>query len=296
MRSAFSDGIATLTSADPAYVAGVFALYVVSLFLVGARWRVFVRAVGGDVSIWRATLANLGGIAAGNLSPATRVGGEACRIALVRQSGTVTWRQATIAAAWDRLAELPPVAVLAAVSVVVLRQLVPASRSRALAIGAVAVILAVVVALRALRRSNDRLRQWADYLAADRVSVPTYATGATLASLMWIQDVLRLACATHAIGLSLPASKLAALSMLGMLGGLVPGVAGLGPVEASLAAGLLAFGASPADAVAATAIERIISYGFSTAAGALTIAAVSGRSVWTAIRQPPRAVPDVVDL
>jgi uncharacterized membrane protein YbhN (UPF0104 family) len=296
MRSALSAGLATLAAADPVYVAGVFALYVVSLFLVGARWRVFVRAVGGDVSILRATLSNLGGIAAGNISPATRVGGEACRIALVRQSGTVTWRQATIAAAWDRLAELPPVAVLAAVSVVVLRQLVPAGRAWALAIGAVAVIVAVAIGLKWLRRANHRLRQWADYLAADRVSVATYSTGAMLASLMWVQDVVRLACATRAVGLSLPASKLAALSMLGMLGGLVPGVAGLGPVEASLAAGLLAFGASPADAVAATAIERIISYGFSTAAGALTIALVSGRSVWTAIRQPPAALPDVADL
>jgi uncharacterized membrane protein YbhN (UPF0104 family) len=296
MRSALSAGLAALAAADPFYVAGVFALYVASLFLVGARWRVFVRAVGGDVSIWRATLANLGGIAAGNISPATRIGGEACRVALVRQSGTVTWRQAAIAAAWDRLAELPPIAVLAAVSVVVLRQFVPAGRSLALAIGAVAVLLGVAIGLKAITRATHRLREWADYLAADRVSVATYSTGAMLASLMWIQDVLRLACATRAVGLSLPASKLAALSMLGMLGGLVPGVVGFGPVEASLAAGLLAFGANPADAVAATAIERVISYGFSTAAGALTIAAVSGRSVWTAIRQPPAALPDVADL
>jgi uncharacterized membrane protein YbhN (UPF0104 family) len=296
MRSALSAGLAALAAADPLYVGGVLALYVISLFLVGARWRVFVRAVGGDVSIWRATLANLGGIAAGNLSPATRVGGEACRIALVRQSGTVTWRQATIAAAWDRLAELPPVAALAAVSVVVLREFIPASRSWALAIGAVAVLIAVIVGLKVLARASHRLREWADYLAADRVSAATYSAGAMLASLMWIQDVLRLACATRAVGLSLPAGKLAAVSMLGMLGGLVPGVAGLGPVEASLAAGLLAFGASPADAVAATAIERVISYGFSTAAGALTIAVVSGRSVWTAIRQPPSALTDVADL
>jgi uncharacterized membrane protein YbhN (UPF0104 family) len=296
MRSALSAGLAALAAADPFYVAGVLALYVTSLFLVGARWRVFLRAVGGDVGIWRATLANLGGIAAGNISPVTRAGGEACRIALVRQSGTITWRQAAIAAAWDRLAELPAVAVLAAVSVVVLRQTVPARRSWALAIGAVAVLLAVAIGLRVLRGSTHRLRQWADYLAADRVSIATYVTGAVFASLMWIQDVLRLACATRAVGLSLPAGKLATLSMLGMLGGLVPGVAGLGPVEASLAAGLLAFGVSPAEAVAATAIERVISYGFSTAGGALSIAVMSGRSVLTAVRESPRALPDAADL
>jgi uncharacterized membrane protein YbhN (UPF0104 family) len=296
MWSALRDGLATLANADPIYVAGALVLYVISLFLVGARWRVFVRALGGDVSVWRATLANLGGIAAGNIAPATRVGGEACRIALVRQSGTVTWRQATIAAAWDRVAELPPIAVLAALSVGVLRPFVPVWRARTLAIGALAVLGAVFVGVTVLKRSRNRLRQWADYLAADRVSIGTYVTGTLLASLMWIQDVLRLACATRAIGVSLSTSELAALSMIAMLGGLVPAIAGLGPVEASLAAGLLAFGVSPAHAVAVTAVERAISYGLSTAGGTLVITLVSGRSLWAALRQSSATLPDTADL
>jgi uncharacterized membrane protein YbhN (UPF0104 family) len=296
MWSALAGGVSTLAAARPIYIAGALTLYLVSLFLVGARWRTFVRALGGSVSLLHATLANLGGIAAGNLALATRVGGEACRIALVRQSGAVTWRQATIAAAWDRLAELPPVAVLAAMSVVVLRQLVPAWRSWALAIGAAAVLVIVGAAVGLLRRSEHRLREWAAYLAADRVSLTTYSTGVMLASLMWIQDVLRLACATRAVGISLSVTQLAALSMLAMIGGLVPGAAGLGPVEGSLMAGLLAFGVSSSSALAAIAVERAISYGFSTAGGALVIAFISGRSLWPAIRRSPAVLSDAADL
>jgi uncharacterized membrane protein YbhN (UPF0104 family) len=296
MWTALTGGVAALANASPVYVAVALSLYVISLVLVGARWRVFVLALGGDVSLARASLANLGGIAAGNIAPATRVGGEACRIALVRQSGAVTWRQAAIAAAWDRLAELPPIAVLAAMSVVVLRDLVPARRSWALAFGAVAVLAAVAIGMTVLKRARHRLREWADYLATDRISASTYLTGTLLASLMWIQDVLRLACCTRAVGLTLSMTELAALSMLAMLGGLVPSVAGLGPVEASLVAGLLAFGADPASAVASTAVERVISYGFSTVAGSLVITLVGGRSLWTAIRRSPAALTDATDL
>jgi uncharacterized protein (TIRG00374 family) len=74
-----------LSTAEPRYVVAALVLYIASLFIVGARWRGFVRALGGNVSVPRATLATLGGIAAGNLTPG-RVGGEACRIGLVRLS------------------------------------------------------------------------------------------------------------------------------------------------------------------------------------------------------------------
>ncbi len=284
MWNAIARGLDRLAGADPVYVVCALALYIVSLFLVGARWRTFVRALGGDVGLWRATLATLGGIAAGNVAPATRLGGEACRIALVRQAGSVTWRQATIAAAWDRIAELPPIAVLAAMSVVAVRRIVPAWRAGTLAIGLAVVLAGGALGLRAWKRSTSQLLAWRESLAIDRIDGSTFTTGVMLASLMWLQDILRLLCVTRALGLSLLPTELATLSMLAMLGGLVPGVAGLGPVEGGLMAGLLSFGVSAPTAVAVTAVERAISYGFSTAGGALVITFAGGRTVWNAIR------------
>jgi uncharacterized protein (TIRG00374 family) len=92
--------------------------------------------------------------------------------------------------------------------------------------------------------------------------------GVGYSSLLWFQDVLRLACATRALGVILSPTQIATLSMLAMLGGLVPSLAGLGPVEGGLLAGLMAFGIDLQTAAAVTAIERAISYGFSTIRGA----------------------------
>ena len=86
-----ADSLARLSTANPGYAAAAFLLYVVSLVIAGARWRGFLRALGGEVTVMRATLATLGGIAAGNLTPAP--GGEACRIGLVRLGGRATWRR-----------------------------------------------------------------------------------------------------------------------------------------------------------------------------------------------------------
>src|SRR5450830_1592269 len=130
-----ANSVQRLSTARPGYAIAALALYVVSLFIVGARWRGFLRAVGGEVGILRATLATLGGIAAGNLTPSSRVGGEACRIGLVRLSGRATWQQATIAAVWDRLSELPPIIVLGAMALVAVRHLASGWRTVSMAIG-----------------------------------------------------------------------------------------------------------------------------------------------------------------
>jgi uncharacterized membrane protein YbhN (UPF0104 family) len=65
-----------------------------------------------------------------------------------------------------------------------------------------------------------------------------------------------------------------------MLGALVPTLGGLGAVEGGLVAGLAAFGVDLPTAAAITAIERAISYGFSTGAGLIVIALLGGRSLW----------------
>ena len=277
-----AESLRRLATARPGYAAAALALYVVSLFIAGARWRGFLRALGGEVGVLRATLATLGGIAAGNLTPSP--GGEACRIALVQVGGRVTWTQATIAAVWDRLSELPPILVLGAMALVAVRHLAAGRRTASVVVALAIALAGGGIAVWRLRRSRFSLAGWRERLALDRVSGRVFAEGIGYSSLLWLQDFLRLTCVTLAFGVALSPTRIAMLSMVAMLGGLVPAAAGLGPIEGGLVVGLMAFGVDLPTAAAVTALERAVSYGFSTSAGAIAIAWLGGRSAWRAAR------------
>jgi uncharacterized membrane protein YbhN (UPF0104 family) len=278
------ESVQRLSTARPGYVLAALGLYVVSLFIVGTRWRGFLRTTGSEVGVWRATLATLCGIAVGNLFPASRVGGEACRIGLVRQSGAVTWRQATVAAVWDRLSEIPAILVLVVMAAVAVKNLASTWRTLAVLGGIAVALVGGGLALRNLRRSGSGLAGWRARLAIDEVDVRVFALAVGLSALLWLQDVLRLACVSLAFGVSLSATQIATLSMVAMVAGLVPSIVGLGPVEGGLVTGLVAFGVDVPTAAAIMAAERLISYGFSTAAGSVVVALLGGRSLWKAAR------------
>jgi uncharacterized membrane protein YbhN (UPF0104 family) len=278
-----------LMTARPGYILIALSLYIASLFIVGARWRGFVRSVGGEVAVWRASLATLGGIAVNNLFPSGRLGGEACRIALVRKHGLVTWRQATVSAVWDRLSQVPAIAILVVLAVFAVKDL--ASHWHQIA-GLGAVMLGLVAAgfaIKRLRRTETKVEEegggWRQHLALNRANLRVFAVAIGLSGLVFLQDVLRISCAALAFGVSLPPSKIAVLSIISLVGGLAPSLGGLGPVEGGLVAGLVAFGVDLPTAAAITAAERLISYGFSTSAGSAVVALLGGRSLWKTIRQ-----------
>lgn len=292
----FSEGARRLGHARPEYVLAALALYVASLFIVGARWRGFIRAVGGDVGLMRAAMATLGGITAGNLTPSIRLGGEACRIALARMSGRATWQQITAATVWDRLSEVPPVAVLMIVAIVgpghhmerlarlshfVSSRLSGAGPWLVLLITVAAIsIVAIGVAWGAAGRAREALLQLRERLGSAHMTKSVIATGIGWSVLLWLQDVLRFTCATRALGVSLSPPALATLAVVAMLGGLAPALGGMGPVEGGLVGTLLAFGVDLPTAAAITAVERAVSFVFATAAGAVVILLSGGGFAW----------------
>jgi uncharacterized membrane protein YbhN (UPF0104 family) len=274
-----------LMTARPGYILVALSLYVVSLVIVGARWRGFVRSLGGEVAVWRASLATLGGIAVNNLFPSGRLGGEACRIALVRQHGVVTWRQATVSAVWDRLSQIPAIAILVVLAVLAIKDLVSNGRQLAALGGVILALVAAGILIRRLRRSERVEGGWREHLAFNRANLRVFAVAVGLSGLVFLQDVLRISCAALAFGVSLPPTKVAVLSIVALLGGLAPSIGGLGPVEGGLVAGLVAFGVDVPTAAAITAAERLISYGFSTSAGSAVVALFGGKRLWKTIRQ-----------
>jgi len=273
-----------LSQARAEYVLAVFALYIGSLVIVGARWRGFIRALGGDAGVLRATLATLGGIAVANVATSTRLSGEVCRIALVRTTGRVTWRQGTIAAVWDRLSELPPIIVVAVVAVFAVPDIKVRARTPLITVAVAAAVIGAVVLTWRFRKTEVSAVGWRERLTLDRIKPGLIAAGVGYSTLLWIQDVLRLTCAALAVGVSVSPAKIAALSILAMIGGLLPSIGGVGPVEGGLIGGLVAFGVDLPTATAVTAVERAVSYAFSTVAGALVVFLMGGRSLWTAVR------------
>ena len=95
----------------------------------------------------------------GQRSPG-RVGGEACRIGLVRLSGTATWRQATVAAVWDRLSEVPPVLVLSLMALIGIRHFASGWRAASIVVGVTVALILGGLAIGKLGRLGIGLTGW----------------------------------------------------------------------------------------------------------------------------------------
>ena len=143
---------AALTHANLGLIVAAVALHVAGLVITGERWRVVIGALGHRLPLQRTTLINLAGIFVRNATPTTGLGGDASRIALLRLDG-VPLPQATASFAYVRLAELPPLALIVALSTPAIARL--ASRSTwAAVITAVLVVIASTIAW----WKRDRLR------------------------------------------------------------------------------------------------------------------------------------------
>jgi uncharacterized protein (TIRG00374 family) len=107
MRAVVYGAIDALRSVDPWYVAAALALYVLGVSAAGLRWRLILAALGHRVPVADALLTYLAGVFVNNVTPASRLGGEACRIAAIGLRSRVPVPAATVSAVYDRLSEVP---------------------------------------------------------------------------------------------------------------------------------------------------------------------------------------------
>jgi len=270
-----------LAHAQIGLVALAVALHVVGLIITGERWRVVIAGLGSRLSLYQTTLINLAGIFVRNATPTTGLGGDASRIALLRAHG-VPLPQATASFAYVRLAELPPLAMLVLLTTPVVAQL--ASRS-ATAVSVTALLLAVAAAIAWVTR--ERLREqlrslWArtEHLRVDRRALGLAVFYATLAQ---VETNARQIVVAAAFGLPLSIQQSATITAMTIVGGFVPTIGSIGAIDGSMVAGLMLCGTNAETAVAITIVGRAISYGLSTAAGALALALLGGRRVLRAV-------------
>jgi uncharacterized membrane protein YbhN (UPF0104 family) len=268
-----------LRNARIEYALLALGLYVVSILISGARWKRLLVGMGGRVSIGQTALINLAGIGVNNVTPSSRIGGDVCRIFLMRGRTGLTFEQVAASTLFEKISDVPVIAVLVGVSLPTLALLVTKIRRfwwsgyALIAIGVALAVLAIV----ALLRGSRVLPTLRARLAACLVSWRALAFAGGCSTLLWLQDVLRLMSAAAACRTILAPQQAATLSVLTLMAGAVPSVGGLGVVEGGLFAGLLSFGINPRTAAAITAVEWSISYGFATAAGWAAITWLGGR-------------------
>jgi uncharacterized membrane protein YbhN (UPF0104 family) len=263
--------------AVPGWLACAVAAQLASMAMFARVQRRLLRAGGVRMSLPLAIRMTY----AGNALSTTLPAGPAISVAF-------NFRQYRRAGAPARLATtvvlLGGAIMTTAYAVVALAALVAEPRSRAFAVAALAVLAAFagVLAVAAWRRGSDLaalVRRILRPVLGHRLAAPfagplregradlrlrpadwAMLTGASL--LNWVFDILSLAAAGRAVGMhaALYAITLAyfAAQAAGSLVPLLPG--GLGAIEGSMAASLVAFGAVAAPAGAAVALYRLVSF------------------------------------
>ncbi|HEY6894237.1 MAG TPA: lysylphosphatidylglycerol synthase transmembrane domain-containing protein, partial [Rhodanobacteraceae bacterium] len=245
------------------------------------RWGTVLRGLSRPAPLKRLMLTHLAAICINNVTPASRLAGEACRVVALVRGRIAATSTAVISIMYDRLSEVPAVVVLGIVGLAALgRRVVPA-----IALSTVAVaVLATCVAGFAAAWAWPRVKRQVASLHAVTLAPRVLGLAAVVSGGLWMLDVMRLRAAAAAVGAPVTLMQSALLSAITIVAGLVPSVGGLGVIEGGLVGGLVAFGVRPTDAAAITAIERGISYGLGTIAGAGALSALGGRALWDAVR------------
>ncbi len=281
--------VAALAHARLSLVLAALVLHLTGLVITGERWRVVIAALGSRLPLSRTVLINLAGIFVRNATPTTGLGGDASRIALLRADG-VPLAQATAAFAWVRLAEVPPLVLVVALSAPAVAALAARSHTALTIVGSLlaAGIVAAWLVRHRIRAGVRDVWMRTAHLRIDRASAGLAVFYATLAQ---VETVARQIVVAAAFGLPLTIQQSATITAMSIVGGFVPTVGSVGAIDASLVAGLMLFGATADTAIAVTLVGRAISYGVSTAAGAAALALLGGRRMLRAVSDRQAATP-----
>lgn len=273
-----------LLGARPEWVAVALALYVMALLLSSARWRVLVRALGGRLGWSGACMAVVSGVCVNNITPTGRLGGEACRLAVTRLKGEVSLTRGALAAVLDRLADVPPIALMTLVGL----PAVPTTVGGTARAWLVALLVGLVVALLAGRWIRRAMGALLTSGAREGVSLSavTLAQALVLSTVVWAEDVLRLMAVGLAFGVSLSVPQASAVGVAALFSSFVPTIGGLGAVEGALVGVLALLGVPLETAIAMTTVERLVTYGVSTTVGGAIVLSLGGRRLWTAASGP----------
>jgi uncharacterized membrane protein YbhN (UPF0104 family) len=264
------------------FVFAALAVDTLSLVLMAFRWRLLLRSLGSGATLWETLLAYSGGVCVGNITPARTLGGDACRVALIRRPGGSPPVKAIAASVmYDRASDIPGFVLLGVLALPTLR---PKSSPWPL-LALIALAAALVVRL-LYRRVIPRIGRWHQAAIGREMDAPVAAAvGCSL--LMWSLDVTRILLVGRAFDVRLVPSQAAAVSLLRLGSGLVPVPAGIGVGDGALVAGFMWLGLPPATAAALAIVERAIVSAWGAALGAAALLLLGGSRALKKARNGP---------
>ncbi len=274
---------------DPAllYVAAAIAVYFASTLVYALRWKIVLEGFGRRARYGEAVKAMLSAIFVNNITPLARAGGEAIRIVWMNAKEHIPKSLLTASIVYERATEAIIVALL--VIAIVASYVDGYTTAIVLLVAALAVLLIsrVDIILRIVERvSKERIPSNArkEIIRNTRFG-KTLLTTLALSATLWGMDILRIKLELLAVGLNMSWTRVAAISVLNVLIGLVaitPG--GIGIVEGGLLGILTGMGLGLGDAAKVVAIERGISYVLASIVGAAVTTIFGGKEVWRRLR------------
>lgn len=292
MMAALHKAFAELRGASLPYAGAALFLYVLSVVLMGRRWQWVLRGMGQPVRLRDTCLTHLCSVFVNNVTPG-RVAGEVFRVAMLRKRTGMETGRVIASLGWDRATDVVPLGLMVAVALPTLLRVLPlpAGSPRGLALLAGAGLVLAAVIWWQLGRLQALLRRFYARLQVFSVRRRELQQAMLVSCVVWTMDSARIWLVAAALGAPLRPWQAIPLSVVTVLGGLVPTIGGLGAIEGGLTAALCLLGSSLEQALAVTALERGISYVLATGAGGLVLLGVGGGSLWRTARGRPAAEP-----
>lgn len=260
------------------YVLLALSLYILSVFLFAARWKIVLSSLDYDIKITSLVPILFGAISINNLTPANRMGGEPLRALWIKKQFGVRFSHAFISIFYERVVEACPVAILIAYAIYTQLPLFDGYMLKITLY--IAIILHILAAVYYVLKSKfsgviESMRGYSGRL--NKAFIPALF----FSSLVWVQDILRLKFVTLALGLHVAINVIVVISVLYLVLGSVPLTpGGLGIVDGGLVSALALFNIPLDAAIGVVAIERFISYGISSLIGAACLIYFGGLNVW----------------
>ena len=247
MKAALDGMLAQWGRLVPGYAAAALLVYLASHLITALRLQAVLVGLRLPTRLRESFFANLCSIFVNNVTPG-RVGGEVCRVVLLNRRAGVDLVRAAVALAYDRLTDLVPLALMVALSIPTLRRLIPdgSSAGRVIALVAATILLAIAGMIVFLRsaRGEALIAEWRDRFLRFRIERSAMARAVAWSGVMFALDLLRLILVAKAFGVWLPPFQAVVLSVVSIVGGLVPTPGGIGAIEGGLCGALVLFGDS----------------------------------------------------